>query len=162
MNVIPNPTSRVHIIKRTKEGAVALIVTQSTERPYCVRHKGEDKHFEFRHEAYTYLAQQGWLDLSTRNMRLLAYFEAQGLPYGADHIDGEPVVYRRGKAFDVEISQGRNSPFIVYIWSLGDTGYPQQIVRKHSVSSRDITAAAQEIDRLVEDYMEEACGAYEN
>lgn len=162
MNTNSNTNSRVHIIKRTKGGTVGLIVTPSAERPYCVRYKGKDKHFEFRHEAYTYLAQQGWLDLSTRNKRLLACFEAQGLPYGADHIDGEPVVYRREKAFDVEISQGRNSPFIVYIWSLSDTGYPQQIVRKYSVPSRNIAAAAQEIDRLVEDYMREACGAYEN
>ena len=151
---------RITTVTRTKNGAVDIFHCPSAELPYCVRHRGENRFFEARHGAYTYCVQQGWLDLlSVRKKRLLDWFQAQNRPYGATIIDGEPVVYRREDSFDVEISQGRHSPFRIYIWSLGESGYPQGIVRRQEVQSRNIPAAAHEIDRFVENYMSEVANA---
>jgi hypothetical protein len=100
-----------------------------------------------------------WQELSTRKKQLLEHFKELGRPYSVKTIDGEPVVYRLEKNFDVEISQGKRSPFYVYIWSLGESGRPLEIVRHQEVQSRDILAAAAEIDRFVEDYMVEVADA---
>ena len=96
-----------------------------------------------------------WQELSTRKKHLLVHFENLGSPYTVNVIDGEPVIYRREKRFDVEISQSKQSPFHVYIWSLGESGLPQEIVRCYEVQSHDTLAAADEIDNFVEDYMSE-------
>ena len=103
--------------------------------------------------------QKDWCDLSTRKKKLLEHFRAENRPYSVNVIDGEPVVYRRENRFDVEISQGRKSPFYVYLWSLSESGHPQEIVRLQDVQSRDIPAAACEIDRFVEKYMSEVANA---
>ena len=100
-----------------------------------------------------------WHELSTRKKQLLEHFKELGRPYSVKTIDGEPVVYRLEKNFDVEISQGKRSPFYVYIWSLGESGRPLEIVRRQEVQSRDIPSAAGEIDRFVEKYLSEVANA---
>ena len=98
-------------------------------------------------------------NLTPRKGQLLEYFSRQRRPYSVKTIDGEPVVYRLEKNFDVEISQSKRSPFYVYIWSLGESGRPLEIVRRQEVQSRDIPAAAAEIDRLVAKYLSEVANA---
>ena len=104
-------------------------------------------------------AKRSMGNLTPSKEQLLEQFRRQRHPYSAKTIDGEPVVYRLEKNFDVEISQGKRSPFYVYIWSLGESGRPLEIVRRQEVQSRDIPAAAAEIDRFVEDYMVEVADA---
>ena len=96
-----------------------------------------------------------WQELSTRKKQLLKCFKELGRPYSVKTIDGEPVVYRLEETFDVEISQSKQSPFRVFIWGR----HPMEIVRCRDVQSRDIPAAAAEIDRFVEDYMVEVADA---
>lgn len=139
-----------------KDVRVSVLYAPGSVPLYRVLHGGKERFFSHSHEAYTYCADHGMFKFfGVRKKRLFDWFRAQNRQYGANIIDGESVVYRREERFDVEISQGRNSPFSVYIWSLSENGVHQQIVRQYTVQSRDIPSAAQEIDLLVEKYMAE-------
>ena len=141
-----------------KDVRVSVLYAPRSAPLYRVLHGGKERFFGHSHEAYTYCAEHGMFNFfGARKKRLFDFFRAQNRPYGADIIDGESVVYRREERFDVEISQGRNHPFSVYIWSLNENGVHQQIVRQYTVQSRDIPSAAQEIDLLVKKYMSEEC-----
>ena len=100
-------------------------------------------------------AKRSMGNLTPRKEQLLEHFRRQRHPYSVKIIDGEPVVYRLEATFDVEISQSKQSPFRVFIWGR----HPMEIVRCWDIQSRDIPAAAAEIDRFVEDYMVEVADA---
>ena len=100
--------------------------------------------------------------LCTRKRRLLDYFEQQGLPYTVTTIDREPVVYRKLKNHDIEISGGSyQRPFYVYVWELTSDGRPTHTVAAYTVLSGDIPSAAKEIDSIAEKYEEEHHGNFE-
>lgn len=93
--------------------------------------------------------------LCARKQRLLNYFEERGLPYTAATIDREPVVYRKLKDYDIEISGGSyQRPFLVYVWALQNGHRPAYTVAAYTVPSEDIPSAAAEINAIVEEYKE--------
>ena len=93
--------------------------------------------------------------LNSRKKRLLAHFQSCELPYTAEVIDHEDVVYRKIDGFDFEISGGScRRPFTVYVWELNRVGGTREIVDTYDVQSTDIPAAAAEIERIVAKYEE--------
>ena len=92
--------------------------------------------------------------LCVRKRRLRDHFEKMKLPYTAEPIDRETVLYRHLNNYDIEISGGSHKrPFYIYVWALWKKRAPMYIESAYTIPSKDIASAATEIHAIAEEYI---------